>query len=82
MTDISEYTMYIAIGPFCWGRADNIKEAADNCFHESGGLTRKEFNKIVKVYLVTEDTEVSEMGGLRHPMHCRPITLAMQKEVV
>jgi len=76
---LKPYTHYIALGPWCWGRATTIKTAIRNMFANWDG-TRKDWSNRVSIYLVTEDTEVGELGGLRFPRLNAPIELRYDRK--
>lgn len=64
-------TTYIAIGPYCWGKATSIKQAIANAKKEMPGYIKRR-KPDIKVYEVHPDTTVSGMGGFVYPREHAP----------
>lgn len=64
-------TIYIAVGPFCWGRDKTIKGALQNAKKNFPGRSVarniKKGEPCYRVFEVHPDSYVSEMGGITHP---------------
>lgn len=67
-------TVYIAIGPYCWGRADTALSALKNAKRNLPRFITPIRNKAMfRVWKVHPDSYVNEMGGLSHPADHPPV---------
>lgn len=73
--------VFLAIGPFGWGRGSTVAEAVRNCKRQVVWMyVRRDVNAVdIKVWDVSTDTTVSGLGGLAYPTAAPPVEVQTVK---